>query len=141
MMLMSHLNRKIYYLSKITESNCKLCLRFKKPRYSLRNMATQLEPNHLQMARLFWVQNEQKEIAAELEKGILGKGKFHNLNVKRSTVDLYGNNELVIIPVTHRFARLYATFIHSKAHRGVRADVAMIRTEYWIRDHSLSTYA
>lgn len=76
------------------------------------------------------------------EQGIIGKGRFRKLNVKRKKsiyvasgrieLDYYSNNELVILPGTHAFARLYATFIHNKAHRGVIADNAMIRTEYWI---------
>ena len=44
----------------------------------------------------------------------------------------YDTGELIIISGNHRYAELYARHVHKIAHRGVNADIAKIRTEYWI---------
>ena len=92
---------------------------------------------------LYWVTEAQAEILDELENALSGRGNFRRLNVKkRNSIyvatgrtelcgNIYSNKELIILPGQHRFAKLYATYIHNRAHRGICADIAMIRTVYW----------
>ena len=120
-------------------------LKISDPRYSLRNMNIPLTANNLQEARLYWVKRAQISIKEDLENGLSDKGCYRKLNVKCvNGVHLavgrleawneftYNKKELVILPASHKYSELYATYIHNQAHRGVSADIAKIRSEYWI---------
>ena len=104
-----------------------------------------MSAENLRNAKLYWEKEAQDMIKAELEMGLSGKGSYRKLNVKNANglyvaagrIEAwnkltYNNKEPVILPGNHRYADLYATYIHQQAHRGVSADTAKIRTEYWI---------
>jgi hypothetical protein len=110
--------------------------------YSLLNLRVDLLPYHLKLAREFWEKEAQSLIRPQLEKGTKGKGPFRKLNVKdiggvfvavgRAEAWSYSNNQRVVLPRSHPYSRLYAEHIHNIAHRGVNADIAKVRLEYWI---------
>ena len=104
-----------------------------------------LNPVMLTEAMIWWVKDAQETIKAELVKGEKGKGSYRKLNVKnvegvfvaRGRLEMwsetnYSTKDLAILPAKHRISELYARYIHEEAHRGVRADIAKIRSEYWI---------
>ena len=115
------------------------------PNYSLRKLGRSLGSEHLEDAKSFWVKVAHDSITEELNRAISGQGSYRKLNVKQidglyiaaGRVEAwneltYNKKDLLILPGNHRYSKLYAAYIHNQAHRGVSADVAKIRTEYWI---------
>ena len=82
---------------------------------------------------------------SQLEDACNGKGNLTKLNIQK--IDglyiaagrigawnefTFNKKDLPVLSAKHRFSELYARHIHNQAHRGPRADVAKIRTEYWM---------
>ena len=122
-----------------------LQLQIANPKHSLLNMCTELTPPQLEKGKSFWEKETQKTIREELVKGTFGKGSYRKLNVKEVNGIFvaigrtekwnelsYNKKQLVIIPGNHRYSKLYARHIHETAHLGVNADIAKIRSDYWI---------
>ena len=109
---------------------------------SLLNLRIPLQPGHLYDARKFWEREAQSKILQELEMGVRGKGTFRKLNlskvdgiyvaVGRMEAWTYSDHQLVVLPHTHQYSKLYAEHIHNISHSGVRSDTAKIRSKYWI---------
>ena len=96
-----------------------------------------------EFARFWFLEREaQSKILHELEMGVRGNGTLRKLTlskvdgiyvaVGRMEAWTYSDHQLVVLPHTHRYSKLYAEHIHNISHRGVRADTAKIRSKYWI---------
>ena len=44
----------------------------------------------------------------------------------------YDDQELTLMPYTHRLSRLYAERLHNRGHAGVSATVSKIRARFWL---------
>ena len=81
-----------------------------------------------------------------MEYKVEGKGRFRKLSpmIRDDGISVVGgrpvrwteisyNQELIpILPRKHRFAMLFARYVHGRAYLGVDADVAKIRGSHWI---------
>ena len=123
-----------------------LSVKFKNRNYSLKSIANEITPHAFGDAVLYWTQEAQKEIMHDLKLAVEGKGRYKRLNLRRRGDGLYvvgkrtevwnemsyNKTDIPILPEKHRISKLYAEFIHKSSHLGVNADVAKIRTHFWI---------
>ena len=42
------------------------------------------------------------------------------------------NNEVIMLPMSHHVSWLYATHVHYTDHLGINADIAKVRSVFWI---------
>ena len=93
----------------------------------------------------FWVKACQNGILSDLELGAVGKGRFKGLNLLKRNDGIYivkgrtehwnelsYNEDVALLPKGHRFAQLYAEYVHNKDHIGVHAGIAKVRAKFWI---------
>ena len=52
--------------------------------------------------------------------------------IPKSAESSYDEQELTLMPYTHRLSRLYAERLHNRGHAGVSATVSKIRARFWI---------
>ena len=114
---------------------------------SFKVMMNPITSNRLKEAETYWVRQAQCQPAflSQLEDACKGKGSLRKLNIQK--VDglfiaagrigawnefTFNKKDLPILSSNHKFSELYARHIHNQAHRGPRADIAKIRTVYWI---------
>ena len=114
---------------------------------SFKIMMNPISSNQLKEAEIYWVHQVQSQpsFALELENGVCGKGNLRKLNIlKVNGIYIasgrigawneftYNKKDLPILTAKHKFCEIYARHIHNQAHRGPKADVSKIRSEYWI---------
>ena len=44
----------------------------------------------------------------------------------------YNNKEVILLPHSHRFSRLYVEYIHNRGHHGVLSTASKVRARFWI---------
>ena len=52
--------------------------------------------------------------------------------IPKSAESSYDDQELTLMPYTHRQSRLYAERLHNRGHAGVSATVSKIRARFWL---------
>ena len=92
-------------------------------------------------AEIFWIKEAQVLIDEKLKKGELKRlvsqirddgiivvgGRY----AKLYDVSLF-DNELVILPYSHRFTKLFVEYMHNRDHLSASATACKIREKYWI---------
>lgn len=113
----------------------------REPKPSMRNLANPVEAPALKNAEYLWIKEAQKSIQQPFEHG-----KFRRLcarkrddgiivvggRILKSAESSYDEQELILMPYSHRMSRLYAERIHNRGHAGVSATVSKIRARFWI---------
>ena len=116
----------------------------KKPSFKL--IGSPVTVKKLNEAEIFWVKEAQKEIKDDLLLGTRGSGPYRRLTpriddngffviggrTERWVNISYNKAELPILPKVHRLSLLYARNVHQLCHLGVDADIAKIRSVFWI---------
>ena len=108
----------------------------KTPKLSFSNVSTKLlKVEH------FWILDAQTELQDDFMKG-----RFCRLSARKRDDGIivvgtraepwmemsYNQNDVVLLPSSHRFSRLYAEFIHSLCHSGVATTTSKVRRKFWI---------
>ena len=135
------INRYSNYTKLIRVTARVLSLYKRKPRPSLKNVTSTLTPEDIDRAERFWILRCQKLLTADMEKGIFKRlcprMREDGIIVVGGRVEKwleisYNKNDLILLPYEHRFARLYAEYIHQRGHHGVSSTVSKIRARFWI---------
>ena len=135
------INRYSSYTKLIRVTARVLSLYKRKPRPSLKNVTSPLTPEDIDRAERFWILRCQKLLTADMEKGrfkrLCPRTREDGIIVVGGRVEKwleisYNKNDLILLPYEHRFARLYAEYIHQRGHHGVSSTVSKIRARFWI---------
>ena len=135
------INRYSNYTKLIRVTARVLSLYKRKPRPSLKNVTSPLTPEDIDRAERFWILRCQKLLTADMEKGrfkrLCPRTREDGIIVVGGRVEKwleisYNKNDLILLPYEHRFARLYAEYIHQRGHHGVSSTVSKIRARFWI---------
>ena len=135
------INRYSNYTKLIRVTARVLSLYKRKPRPSLKDVTSPLTPEDIDRAERFWILRCQKLLTADMEKGrfkrLCPRTREDGIIVVGGRVEKwleisYNKNDLILLPYEHRFARLYAEYIHQRGHHGVSSTVSKIRARFWI---------
>ena len=122
------------------------------PNPTLKNATGDVTADDLRKADEFWIRQAQQTMMDDFRSG-----KYKNLGVRQNESGVlvtsgrfenwmlmtYDEQELILLPSGHRFARLYGEHIHSlndsigmgakrRNHLGVSSTICKIRKRFWI---------
>ena len=123
-----------------------ISLKEKNPKYSLKNIFSDVSPDAFGYAENYWTLEAQKSIFDDLKLAIKGKGRYRRLNLEKRTDGIfvvgkriaewnemsYNKKCIPVLPRAHPISTLYVEYIHNKDHLGVSSTVAKVRTQFWI---------
>lgn len=100
-----------------------------------------LSSTYIHEAEVMWIKDAQKQIHADVKKGnykklcpVIQEDGIITVEGRVGALfaDSYASSGLILLPHSHRLARLYAEHIHNASHLGSAAIKCKIRDRFWI---------
>ena len=109
------------------------------PKLSFKNAREVPDQSMLEAAELLWIYKAQHSIRLQV-----GQGQFKRLcpkiredgvvvisgRVEQWMEISYDNQDLILLPYSHRLSKLYAEHIHKKDHLGIASAASKIRLQF-----------